>query len=79
MNKNVVIASDSTCDLSPELINRYGVKILPLVVNLDDKQYSDGVDIAPEFIYAHYEKTGSLPKTAAANIADFHTFFSEHT
>ena len=79
MNKRVVIASDSTCDLSPELIERYGVRILPLVVNLDDKQYSDGVDIDPEFIYAHYEKTGSLPKTAAANIADFHAFFSEHT
>ena len=79
MNKKVVIASDSTCDLSSELIERYDVRILPLVVNLDDKQYSDGVDIDPDFIYAHYEKTGSLPKTAAANIFDFQAFFTEHT
>ena len=79
MNKKVVIASDSTCDLSPELIERYQVKILPLTVVLGGKQYQDGVDIDPDTVYAHYEQTGELPKTAAANVADFTAFFTEHT
>ena len=30
MNRKVIIASDSTCDLSKELIQKYDVKILPL-------------------------------------------------
>ena len=30
MSKKVLIASDSTCDLSPELIEKYGIKLLPL-------------------------------------------------
>ncbi len=79
MNKKVIIASDSTSDLSPEIIERYGIKILPLVVNLGEEQYSDGVDIDPDKIYEHYEKTGVLPKTAAPNIADFEDMFSKLT
>lgn len=71
MAKKVIIVSDSTCDLSAELIERYDVRILPLIVNLGDKQYRDGVDITPDIIYEHYEKTGVLPKTAALNVADF--------
>ena len=74
MNKKVVIASDSTCDLSPELVERYQIKILPLSVNLGDKTYRDGVDINPDIIYKHYEETGELPKTAAANIFEFEAF-----
>ena len=77
MSKKVIIASDSTCDLSPELIERYGVKILPLGVTLGENNYTDGVDVDPDMIYAHYEKTGELPKTAAVNIADFESFFGE--
>ena len=75
----IIIASDSTCDLSPELIDRYGIHILPLGVALGERQYTDGVDIDPDFIYAHYEKTGQLPKTSAVNLADFEDFIAGHT
>lgn len=79
MSKKVVIASDSTCDLSRELVEKYGVRLIPMNVMLGDKAYTDGVDIAPEDIYLHYEKTGELPKTAAINISDFEAFFEELT
>jgi len=78
-NKKVIIASDSTSDLSPELINRYGIAILPLAVTLGDAHYHDGVDIDPDMIYAHYEKTGELPKTAAINMAEYDEFFGRLT
>lgn len=79
MREKILIASDSTTDLSPELIEKYGIKIMPMGVNLGDKHFTDGVDIDPDAIYAHYEKTGELPKTAAINIADFEDFFRENT
>lgn len=79
MSKRTVIASDSTCDLSPELIREYGIHILPLGVALGEKQYTDGVDINPDFIYAHYEKTGELPKTSAVNLVDFEDYFAAET
>lgn len=79
MNEKILIASDSTCDLNDELIERYGVKILPLGVALGKQQYTDGVDIDPDFIYANYEKTGELPKTSAVNVAAFEDFFKKAT
>lgn len=79
MNPNVIIACDSTCDLNAELIERYQIKILPLGVTLGSRQYLDGVDICPEDIYDHYNKTGELPKTSAINIQQFMDFFREYT
>ena len=72
---NIVITSDSTCDLSPELRQRYNVTTLPLGVTLGGKVYRDGVDITPDDIYAHHDKTGELPKTTAANVDEFYNFF----
>ena len=79
MSKKVIIASDSTTDLGTELAEKNSVVVLPLGITLGDKTYQDGVDITPDDIYAHYEKTGQLPKTSAANIADFTDFFEKLT
>ena len=79
MCKKVIIASDSTTDLSSEFIEGYSVKIVPLAVNLGGKQYTDGVDIDPDMIYKYYEENGTLPKTAAPNIVDFQKFFGDLT
>ncbi len=79
MSGKVIIASDSTCDLSPSLIQKHDIKILPLGVALGEREFTDGVDISADDIYAHYEKTGELPKTAAVNIAEFEAFFKQHT
>ena len=74
MAKPIVLCADSTCDLSPELIEKYQVKILPLHVNLGENTYSDGVDIHPDDIYAHYRAHKELPKTAALNMDEFIDF-----
>lgn len=79
MSRKVIICSDSTSDLSVELLEAYGVQILPLKVNLGGNTFTDGVDIAPDAIYAYYEAHGKLPKTAAPNMADFYDFFEKHT
>ncbi len=76
---NIVITSDSTSDLSPELRERYNVKVLPLGVTLGDKAYKDGVDITPDNIYEHHKKTGELPKTTAANVEECISFFKQFT
>lgn len=79
MSEKILIASDSTTDLSPELIEKYGIKILPMGITVGDKTYIDGVDINPEMIYDNYSKTGQLPKTSAINIAEFSDFFEKYT
>ena len=79
MSEKILIASDSTTDLGAELIQKYGVKIIPLGVNMSGGEYTDGVDINPDMIYENYKKTGELPKTAAVNLAQFEDFFEEYT
>ncbi len=79
MSKQIVISSDSTCDLSRELIDRYQIKIIPMGVSLGDDLYRDGFDITPDDIYAHHAKTGQLPKTSAINMAESAEYFAELT
>lgn len=76
---NIVITSDSTSDLSPQIRERYNISILPLGVTLGDKTFKDGVDITPDEIYAHHAKTGELPKTTAANVDECLSFFKKFT
>ena len=33
--KKIIIVTDSTCDLSEEIINKYDIKVIPLYVNFD--------------------------------------------
>ena len=73
----IKITSDSTCDLSKEQIEKYGIEIMPLSVAMGDQNYHDGVDIHPDAIYAHVAEGGDLPKTAANNIADYMEVFGK--
>ena len=79
MNKHIIVSSDSTCDLSRELIERYNIRILPMGVTLGNDIYRDGIDIAPDDLYDYVAKTGQLPKTSAINMAEDADFFEELT
>ena len=75
MKKPVVITADSTVDLSPELLERYQIRTLPLTIILGEEEYQDGVNFSPADMYARYHKDGLLPKTAAPSVQDFDNFF----
>lgn len=77
MTEKIIIASDSTTDLGPELIEKYNIRILPLGVSLGEQFYKDGVDITSDDIYSFYEKNGVLPKTSAPNIGELTDFFGK--
>ena len=65
MMEKVRILADSTCDLSKELIEKYGIEIVPLNIILDEKSFFDGEDITPDDIYDWAEQNKRTPKTAA--------------
>ncbi|MBR4342497.1 MAG: DegV family protein [Lachnospiraceae bacterium] len=74
----VRILSDSTCDLSPELIKKYDIGIIPLHVYLGNDEYLDGVNIQTEKIYQWSNSTGSTPKTSAPTPEEVETVFKKH-
>ena len=78
MSKPIKITTDSTADLSPELIEKYNISITPLHIEMDGKSYSDGVDATPEDLFSYYDRTGKLAKSSAcllytSNLADFNS------
>lgn len=64
----VKIISDSTCDLSEELIEKFDVQIIPLNILLGEKEYRDGVDITPDEIYVWSDANKTTPKTSAVGM-----------
>ena len=64
----VKIISDSTCDLSEELVKKYEVDIIPLHIVLGEEEYLDGKSITPDEIYQWSDENKATPKTSAASI-----------
>lgn len=63
----VKIISDSTCDLSQELIKENDIDIIPLLVTFNEDTFQDGVDIDASKIYEEVAKRNILPKTSAVS------------
>ena len=76
MNKPVLITADSTVDLSPELKERFDIRIIPLMITLGDDHFmDDGVSFTPLDMYKRYREDGTLPKTSAPGYQEFLDFF----
>ncbi len=66
----IKIISDSTCDLSKELIEKYDIAIIPLHIHLGKEEFEDGVTITPDEIYKWSDTNNATPKTAAASLGE---------
>ncbi len=66
----VRIISDSTCDLSKDLIEKYDITIVPLHIVLGENEFYDGANITPEDIYAWSDANNATPKTSAVSIEE---------
>lgn len=74
----IKILSDSTCDLSAELLQKHDIGLVPLTVVKDGVAYSDGVTITPDEIFAHVAAGGSLCTTTALNADEYTSHFSKY-
>ena len=73
----VILTTDSTCDLTPELRERFGVAALSCMhIVYGDKSYDDGVNIRSAEVFERFGKDGTLPKTAAINVGEYIDFFT---
>lgn len=72
---NIILSADTPCDIGDELRQRYHVSLHPLHIILDDKQYTDGVDITSAELYEAWWKHKLLPRTAAINPEEYQRYF----
>lgn len=74
-NETVRVSADSTCDLSPELLEAYQIQTMPLYVVMSGVSYRDGVDITPDELYEKIRQENKIGSTAAINVDEYITFF----
>ncbi|WP_430787717.1 DegV family protein [Virgibacillus flavescens] len=72
----VKIVADSACDLSKSHYNEFDIEMVPLTVQLDEKEYEDGLTITPKMLYDTM-RDGKSPKTAQASQQAFKSIFTK--
>ena len=72
----IKIISDSTCDLSPQLLKEHDIGLIPLIVVKGNEEFLDGVTITPADVFAHVAAGGNLCSTAARGISVFQEKFA---
>ncbi|HEY4552998.1 MAG TPA: DegV family protein [Bacillaceae bacterium] len=68
--------ADSASDLPSSFFDEYDVELVPLQVNIDDRQYKDLVTIQPKEVYEEI-RTGKMPKTSQASPQQFEELFTD--
>lgn len=75
MSMKIAVSAESTVDLTPELIEKYGVNIVPFTVIMGEKSGYDG-EISADEIMAFVNENKILPKTSAVNEEQYNEHFS---
>ena len=65
------VSSDSTCDLSPELVQQYDIQIIPLYIIKGGQPYKDTLEICPQDIFDWFDAGNGVCSTSAVNEADY--------
>lgn len=66
----IEIIADSTCDLTQEELDRYGIHLLPLHILMGEEEYKDGPDFDMQIMYDWADAHQSTPKTSAPSLED---------
>lgn len=74
---SVGIVTDSTADLEPEVQQRLGLAMVPLIVNWDGQTFRDKIDLSAAEFYRRLRTSKTLPKTGAPSLAAFESRFRE--
>lgn len=73
---NIALLTDSTCDLSKELLDYYQIHMVPINLNFGDKHYLDKVTIHPNQFYDMLDSEVEFPKTSQINEQIFTNLYS---
>ena len=74
----IKILSDSTCDLSKELLEQNDITLVPLTVIKNDEQFKDGESITPDVIFEHVANGGALCTTSANSVGEYQDWFEKY-
>lgn len=69
------IVTDSTCDLPPEVVAEYNIRVIPMYIHVGSQEYLDGIDITREEFYRNLPTFPTHPTTAVPSMQKFHAVY----
>ena len=73
----VRILTDSTCDLSPELVKEFDIQVIPLNIIMGDKSFRDGIEASQSDIFQWADANKTTPKTSAPDLGFAEDFLKQ--
>ena len=67
----IAIVTDSTSDLTPELMGDLNIDIIPLKIKIGDDYYKDGIELTKRDFWKRVTSESIIPKTSQPSPAEF--------
>ena len=77
IKNSIALISDSTCDIPEDLIQQYGITIIPELVIWGEQTFHDRVDMTPQEFYERIEKDPVMPTTTLPSPAEFEKVYKD--
>ena len=74
----IKILYDSMCDIPEEINEKEYLEMIPLTINIDGKEYKDGIDFTKQEFYRVLEDSDTLPKTSQVTYMQFKEAFEKY-
>ncbi len=71
----IIIVTDSTADLPPDVAATLGITVVPLNVHFADDLFKDGVDITSDSFFSKLTTTDVMPRTSQPSPGDFEEIY----
>jgi len=76
-SRSIAVVTDSTAYMPPQLLEQFGIYVVPNVVNWGTQTFRDGVDIQAKEFFERLKKDPVLPTTAVASIGEFRDIYAK--
>lgn len=78
MERKIVLLTDSTCDLTDQMLKENGIDMICFKIALDGEGYTERVDFTPEQFCQMMRDAKDIPKTAQIPAMEFLERFEEY-
>lgn len=78
MDKEVLILTDSSCDMPQSWLDENNIKLISFNITLKNNAYLDGIDIHTKEMFKMIDKAKEITKTSAISPAKYEEFFAQY-
>ncbi|WP_332646004.1 DegV family protein [Lysinibacillus sp. 54212] len=74
--RRIIFSTESGADLPKDLVEKYQIRVVPMHVIMDGKDYLDG-ELSVEEVFEYHSRTKKIPSTAATNVHEYQDLFTQ--